>query len=98
MPIPGSTLLLTLLLAVGLVFFLRAASKDRTTVVEVHSPRPPLEVLQGLTQWLLERGWSAEASDPDRRWLSFRGQVRPVVLWRCCCPCWRASAPAAWAW
>jgi hypothetical protein len=76
MPIPGSTLLLTLLLAVGLVFFLRAASKDRTTVVEVHSPRPPLEVLQGLTQWLLERGWSAEDSDPDRRWLSFRGQVR----------------------
>jgi len=76
MPIPGSTLLLTLLLAIGLVFFLRAASKDRTTVVEVHSPRPPLEVLQGLTQWLLDRGWSAEASDPDRRWLSFRGQVR----------------------
>ena len=39
-----STLLLTVLLAIGLVFFLRAASKDRTTVVDVHSPRPPLEV------------------------------------------------------
>ena len=45
MPTLGSTLLLTLLLAIGLVFFLRAASKDRTTVVEVHSPRPPVEVL-----------------------------------------------------
>ena len=44
-PALGSTLLLTLLLAVGLVFFLRAASKDRTTVVEVRSSRPPLEVL-----------------------------------------------------
>ena len=30
-----STLLLTVLLAIGLVFFLRAASKDRTTVVAV---------------------------------------------------------------
>ena len=46
----SSTLLLTLLLAIGLVFFLRAASKDRTTVVEVHSPRPALEVLAGLSE------------------------------------------------
>ncbi|MCT0213811.1 MULTISPECIES: cofactor assembly of complex C subunit B [unclassified Synechococcus] len=71
----GSTLLLTLLMTVGLVFFLRAASKDRTTVVEVHSPRPALDVLEGLNQWLLERGWQAEAGDPERRLLRFRGQV-----------------------
>jgi hypothetical protein len=82
MPTLGSTLLLTLLLVVGLLFFLRAASKDRTTVVEVHSPRPPLEVLQGLTDWLGERGWRTEAGDPDRRLLRFRGQVsasRPLA-------------------
>jgi hypothetical protein len=71
----GSTLLLTLLMSVGLVFFLRAASKDRTTVVEVHSPRPPLDVLEGLSQWLQERGWQAEAGDPERRLLRFRGTV-----------------------
>jgi hypothetical protein len=74
-PALGSTLLLTVLLAVGLVFFLRAASKDRTTVVDVQSPRPPLEVLDGLSQWLRERGWQAEAGDPERRVLTFRGQV-----------------------
>jgi hypothetical protein len=72
----GSTLLLTLLLAIGLVFFLRAASKDRTTVVEVHSPRPPLEVLEGLSGWLTARGWRTETGDPDRRLLRFSGQVR----------------------
>lgn len=76
MPTPGSTLLLTLLLAIGLVFFLRAASKDRTTVVEVCSPRPPLEVLDGLTTWLSARGWATEAGDPSRQVLRFRGQVR----------------------
>lgn len=79
----GSTLLLTLLMAVGLVFFLRAASKDRTTTVEVRSSRPPLEVLDSLSSWLLQRGWMAEASDPDQRSLRFRGQVRsstPLAL------------------
>ena len=63
----GSTLLLTLLLAVGLVFFLRAASKDRTTTVEVRSSRPPLEVLPALTGWLEGRGWKPAGGDPDRR-------------------------------
>ncbi len=72
----SSTLLLTLLLVVGLVFFLRAASKDRTTVVEVRSPRPAVEVLDGLSRWLTERGWHAEACDPDRSVLRFAGRVR----------------------
>jgi hypothetical protein len=76
MPTSGSTLLLTVLLAIGLVFFLRAASKDRTTVVEVHSPQPPQVVLNGLTTWLTARGWSGDGGDPDRRLLRFRGQVR----------------------
>jgi hypothetical protein len=61
---------------IGLVFFLRAASKDRTTVVEVHSPKPPLEVLDGLSGWLTERGWTQAASDADRRVLRFSGQVQ----------------------
>lgn len=75
MPTLASTLLLTLLMAVGLVFFLRAASKDRTTVVDVHSPQPPMVVLDGVTNWLGERGWRTEAGDPDRQVLRFRGQV-----------------------
>ena len=71
----SSTLLLTVLLAIGLLFFLRAASKDRTTVVEVHSPRPALEVLEGLTTWLAARGWRRDGGDPERQLLRFRGQV-----------------------
>lgn len=76
MPTLGSTLLLTLLLAVGLAFFLRAASKDRTTVVEVHSPRPAIEVLEGLSDWLTGRGWLTDSADPERQILRFRGQVQ----------------------
>jgi len=76
MPSPQtSTLLLTGLLGVGLVFFLRAASKDRTTVVEVRSPRPPVEVLNGLDSWLKQRGWSQQGGDAERCLLEYRGQV-----------------------
>jgi hypothetical protein len=72
----GSTLVLTLLLAIGLVFFLRAASKDRTTVVDVHSPRPAVAVLEGLLAWLQARGWQPTAKDPQRQVLRFAGDVR----------------------
>lgn len=75
----ASTLLLTVLLAIGLVFFLRAASKDRTTVVDVQSPRPALEVLEGLVAWLSQRGWQPTAKDPQRQVLCFSGQVQASV-------------------
>ena len=70
-----STLLLTVLLAIGLVFFLRAASKDRTTVVDVISPQPPLTVLDGLSSWLEQRGWKRDGGDAERQVLRFQGQV-----------------------
>lgn len=72
----GSTLVLTVLLAIGLVFFLRAGSKDRTTVVDVHSPRPAVDVLEGLVAWLGARGWQPTDNDPQRQVLRFSGEVR----------------------
>ncbi len=74
-PVLSSTLLLTSLMGIGLVFFLRAASKDRTTTVEVNSSRPPLEVLDGLRQWLTSRGWQITASDAERQVMRFEGAV-----------------------
>ncbi len=71
----SSILLLTILLAIGLVFFLRAASKDRTTVIDVSSPLPPIEILEGLTFWLEQRGWRRDGGDADRKVLRFYGSV-----------------------
>ena len=71
----SSVLLLTVLLAIGLTFFLRAASKDRTTVVDICSPLPPLEVLKGVTIWLEERGWKSDGGDAERQLLRFQGNV-----------------------
>ena len=71
----SSTLFLTILLTIGLVFFLRAASKDRTTVVDVQSPLPPLEVLNGVSFWLEERGWIRNGGNVEEKLLLFKGSV-----------------------
>ena len=71
----SSTLFLTILLAIGLVFFLRAASKDRTTVVDVQSPLPALEVLNGISLWLDERGWKRTGGNVEEKLLRFNGCV-----------------------
>ena len=71
----NSTLLLTILLAIGLFFFLRASSKDRTTVVEMSSSQHPLKVLNALCEWLSLRGWEQTGGDFDQRILIFKGQV-----------------------
>ena len=70
-----SVLILTILLAIGLVFFLRAASKDRTTIVDVHSPLPALQVLEGISDWLEERGWKRDGGDAINQVLCFNGSV-----------------------
>ena len=71
----NSTLLLTILLAIGLFFFLRASSKDRTTIVEITSSQKPIEVLKVIYEWLDLRGWNQTGGDFDQRILIFKGQV-----------------------
>ena len=71
----NSTLLLTILLAIGLFFFLRASSKDRTTTVELSSSQKPVKVLNGLCEWLNLRGWKQTGGDFEQRTLTFKGQV-----------------------
>ena len=71
----SSTLFLTILLAIGLGFFLRAASKDRTTIVDIQSPLPPLEVLKGLSFWLEQRGWTKSGGNVEEKLLIFNGNV-----------------------
>ena len=71
----NSTLLLTILLAIGLFFFLRASSKDRTTIVEITSSQKPVEVLKVMYEWLDLRGWNQTGGDFDQRILIFKGQV-----------------------
>jgi len=74
-----STLVLTLLLATGLVFFLRASSKDRTTAMVISSYRPPLQLLGHLDSWLAARGWQVVHTHPEQRHLVYEGRVAASI-------------------
>ena len=63
----NSTLILTILLAIGLFFFLKASSKDRTTVVEISSSQKPVKVLNDLCEWLTSRGWKQIGGDFEKK-------------------------------
>ena len=71
----NSTLLLTILLSIGLFFFLRASSKDRTTTIQISSSKQPVEVLTMLCNWLKSRGWKQTGGDVEKQILIFKGQV-----------------------
>jgi len=70
-----STLFLTILLAIGLFFFLKASSKDRTTIIDISSSKKNIEVLNEVCKWLKSRGWQQIKVNSDRKILTFRGQV-----------------------
>ena len=71
----NSTLLLTLLLAIGLFFFLKASSKDRTTTIEISTTKKPIETLNVIYSWLTSRGWQQIGGDFEQQILVFKGQV-----------------------
>ena len=71
----GSTLLLTILLAIGLIFFLKASSKDRTAIIDISSSKKPIEVLNEVCNWLRSRGWQQINVNSEKKILTFKGQV-----------------------
>ncbi|MEA5465311.1 cofactor assembly of complex C subunit B [Leptothoe sp. PORK10 BA2] len=78
-----STLFLTMLLGVGLFFFMKAATKDRTEVAEFLAEQSPdllrqklLDYFQNRAYRLLEESPSADSGD----WVKLVGLVRPSVF------------------
>tara|TARA_Y100001978_G_C23586085_1_gene381404 strand:+ start:213 stop:767 length:555 start_codon:yes stop_codon:yes gene_type:complete len=71
----NSTFLLTILLFIGLFFFLRASSKDRTTTIEISSEKDQIETLNIICSWLKLRGWNQIGGNIDQKTLTFKGQV-----------------------
>jgi hypothetical protein len=76
----GSTLLLTLLLVVGLLFFIRASVKDRTKVVRLSSTQSNEWLLEQLKQYFADRAYQVTSVDGDRNVVNLQGNVRPSVF------------------
>jgi hypothetical protein len=76
----SSTFLLTLLLAVGLFFFIRASVKDRTQQVQLIAEEPEESLLSRLQQYFDQRAYRVVAVDAAANQVIFQGFVRPSWL------------------
>lgn len=73
----SSTFLLTLLLAVGLFFFIRASVKDRIQQVQLIAEEPEESLLTRLQYYFDQRAYRVAAVDAATNQIIFQGFVRP---------------------
>ncbi|MCC5640378.1 cofactor assembly of complex C subunit B [Nostoc sp. CHAB 5844] len=75
-----STLLLTLLLSVGLFFFIRAATKDRTQTAQLVSEQDEAALMPQLQDYFRSRSYRVAAVDQDKNQVIFEGFVQPSLF------------------
>jgi hypothetical protein len=75
----ASTFLLTLLLLVGLVFFIRASVKDRIQTVQLLSDQSQDSTLDQLGQYFTQRAYRVAAMNEEPFQIQFEGFVRPSL-------------------
>jgi Flp pilus assembly protein TadB len=75
-----STLLLTLLMLVGLIFFIRASTKDRIETAQLVSQQNEATFMSGLKEYFQQRGYRVAAIDSQRNQVTFEGFVKPSVF------------------
>ena len=73
----SSTFFLTLLLLVGLFFFIRASVKDRTQVVQLIANLQEASVLSQLEAYFQQRAYQVANVDSAEHQVTFSGFVRP---------------------
>jgi hypothetical protein len=76
----SSTFLLTLLLAVGLFFFIKASVKDRIQQVKLLADEPEESLLTQLQQYFDQRAYRVAAVDAVTKQVTFQGFVRPSLF------------------
>jgi len=75
--IPQSTFFLTFLLLIGLFFFIRAATKDRTEKVQLVSEEDETVLMPQLKEYFSSRSYQVIALDRSQNQVTFQGFVRP---------------------
>jgi Cofactor assembly of complex C subunit B len=72
-----STFLLTLLLSVGLFFFIRASTKDRTEKAQLVSEQDEASLMTQLKEYFRSRSYRVISVDPEKNQVTFEGFVSP---------------------
>lgn len=75
-----SIFVMTLLMMVGLFFFIRASVKDRTQEVQLISEQTEDSLLARLQQYFDQRAYRVTAVDAAQNQVTFQGVVRPSLF------------------
>ena len=75
-----STFTLTILLMIGLFFFIRASVKDRTQVITLASTATEDRILEHLKQYFQQRAYEVVAIDGEKNQVTFEGFVSPSAF------------------
>lgn len=75
-----STFVLTLLLAVGLFFFIRASTKDRTETAKLISEQEEAVFMPQLQEYFRSRSYRVAEVDQEKNQVTFEGFVKPSIF------------------
>lgn len=79
-PVISSTFFLTLLLMVGLFFFIRASVKDRTEQIKLLTSEPEEVLLARLKTYFEKRAYRITDTDAAKNQVTFQGFVKPSLF------------------
>ena len=79
-PIISSTFFLTLLMTIGLFFFIRASVKDRTKQIQIIPSESEDVLLKKLQEYFEARAYQLAAVDAENKQITFRGFVQPSLF------------------
>lgn len=80
LPVLSSTFFLTLLMTIGLFFFIRASVKDRTKQIRLVPTESEDILLKKLQQYFESRAYKITAVDAQNRQVAFKGFVKPSLF------------------
>jgi hypothetical protein len=79
-PVLSSTALLTILMAIGLMFFIRASTKDRIQVAKLVTSQQGEPLLEEIQKYFIQRAYRIVGVDQDKNQVTYEGLVRPSLF------------------
>jgi Cofactor assembly of complex C subunit B len=80
LPVISSTFFLTLLMMIGLFFFIRASVKDRTKQIQLIPEESADVLVKKLQEYFEARAYQLTSVDPETKQVAFTGYVQPSVF------------------
>jgi uncharacterized membrane protein YqjE len=80
LPVISSTFFLTLLMMIGLFFFIRASVKDRTKQIQLLPAESEDVLIKKLQEYFEARAYQLTSVNPETKQVEFKGYVQPSLF------------------